>query len=264
MSFAALVLAGNRPSTCDVAALGGVSHKAVLPIAGTPMIERVIDTIARVPRIAKVSIAIEEPDLLRSVSGLSKHLESGFVHPIGAKPTPAQSALHGFEHLTTETGLPVILTTADNCLMTPEILSYFLDHLPEGADLTAALAVTDEVVSAYPDVRRTRLKFRDGQKSGCNLFACQTPKARNVIEFWRKVEDDRKKPLAMLGHLGYLTALRYLSNQLNLSQALQQLERRTHTKLATVKMPDPVAAIDVDTREDFYLAERILLARQSN
>lgn len=261
MNFTALVLAGNRSSSCEVAKLGNVSHKAFLPIAGIPMITRVIDTIASVSRIQQVGIVIEDADLLSSVDGLKKHLDSGYITTIAAKSSPAQSALHGVDQMTAWSGLPVVLTTADNCLMTPDIVNYFLDGLPENSDLTAALAVTEDVIRAYPDVRRTRLKFRDGQRSGCNLFACQTDGARRVIEFWRRIEQDRKNPLAMLKQLGYMTALRYASNKLSLPQALQQLERKTQTHLGIVEMNDPVAAIDVDTPEDFYLAERILFER---
>lgn len=263
MTYSALVLAGSRGPECAVAALGGVSHKALLPINGTPMIERVIATLVAVKAIDKVVVVIETPEILRDLPSLIPLLDSGYIQTLAAKPSPAQSALHGFEALGSGQNGPILMTTADNCLLTPEILQYFLGALTDGPDITAAVAKTDMVMEAYPQARRTRMRFRDGGQGGCNLFAFQTPQAKNIISFWRQVEQNRKSPLTMLRQLGVMTALRYLTNTLTLAQALQKLGKRTDTKLAVTDMPFAEAAIDVDTPDDFYLAEKILSERES-
>lgn len=260
MSWSALVLAGSRGPGCPVAALGGVSHKALLPIDGKPMIARVIEALAQVPRIDKVTVVIENPALLQEVAELGPHLENGYLQALAARPSPAQSTLAGVEALGTSG--PVLMTTADNVLMTPEIVDYFLDHLTEGADVTAAIARTDMVMQAYPEARRTRLRFRDGGVGGCNLFAFQTAQAQGIIRFWRLVEENRKSPLTMLRQLGLVTALRYVTNTLTLPQALDILGKRTGTRLAVIDMPYAEAAIDVDKTEDFDLAEKILKSRR--
>lgn len=264
MTYSALVLAGSRGQDCPVAALGGVSHKALLPIDGTPMIERVIGALTEVEDIDKVLVVIESPDILRNLPCLKTLMDSGYLQSLAAKPSPAQSALYGFEHLGAGQNGPILMTTGDNCLLTPEILHYFLDSLSEGSDITAAVAKTDMVLDAYPEARRTRMRFRDGGQGGCNLFAFQTPQAQNIIRFWRQVEENRKSPLTMLRQLGVLTALRYLTNTLTLAQALQKLSNRTETRLAVTQMPFAEAAIDVDSPEDFYLAEKILKARAND
>ncbi len=261
MTYSALVLAGSRGPDCPVAALGGVSHKALLPVDGTPMIGRVIATLTKVKDIDKVLVVIETPEILRALPGLTAVMDSGYLQTLKAMPSPAQSALHGFEHLGAGHTGPILMTTADNCLLTPEILNYFLGTLSDGSDITAAVAKTDMVMNAYPEARRTRMRFRDGGQGGCNLFAFQTPQAENIIRFWRQVEENRKSPLTMLRQLGVMTALRYLTNTLTLAQALQKLGDRTDTRLAVTQMPFAEAAIDVDSPEDFYLAEKILKAR---
>ncbi len=261
MRFSALVLAGSRGADCPVAALGGVSHKAILPILGIPMIERVIATLRAVPAIDRVTVMIEEPGLIRDLPGLAPDFAGGYLDVMPARPSPAQSALYGFEQMGHAQAAPILVTTADNCLMTPEMLDFFLDALPANADLIAATARVDMVEAAYPEVRRTRLRFRDGHRGGCNLFALQGRDAGRVIGFWRRVEQNRKHPLSMLRQIGAVTALRYLAGRLSLDQALKQLGRRTGARLAVVDMPFPEAAIDVDTAADFKLAERILAAR---
>lgn len=262
MSFSALVLAGSRGADCPVAALGGVSHKALLPILGTPMIERVVAALRAVPQIGHVTVMIEEPDLIRDLPGLQADIASSYLDTLPARSSPAQSALSGFDELGAARKAPILVTTADNCLLTPEMVNYFLNALSATADLTAATARTDMVQAAYPEARRTRLNFRDGGQGGCNLFALQTPEAARVIAFWRRVEENRKNPLAMLRQIGAGTALSYLAGRLTLDRALQQLGRRTGARLAVVDMPFAEAAIDVDKPEDFHLAERILAARR--
>lgn len=261
MTFSALVLAGSRGPDCPVAALGGVSHKALLPINGTPMVERTIAALTATAQIDKVTLVIEDPALVQDLPSLAPLLASGYLEIIDAKPSPAQSALHGFDSLGGASQRPVIMTTADNCLLTSEILGFFLDKLSAAADLTAATARTDMVKAAYPNARRTRMRFSDGGQGGCNLFALQTPNAAQVIRFWRQMEENRKKPLTMLRQLGPMTALRYLTNTLSLHQAVQKLGKQTKTRLATVDMPFAEAAIDVDSADDFDLAQQILTAR---
>lgn len=264
MTWSALVLAGSRGTGCPVAALGNVSHKALLPVHGKPMVERVVETLASLKEISRIAIVIEDPDLLRELPGLEPFFAKGILQTLAAKPSPAQSALYGFEQLGAAREGPILMTTADNCLLTPDILTHFLKALKEGADVTAAIAKTDMVTAAYPDARRTRLRFLDGSQGGCNLFAFQTPEAQRIIGFWRMIEENRKSPLTMLRKLGVMTAARYLTNTLTLSQAVAKLGKRTGTRLATVDMPFPEAAIDIDTPQDFYLVERILTARESD
>lgn len=264
MTRSALVLAGSRGPDCPVAALGNVSHKALVPIEGVPMIERVVETLTASQEFARILVSIEDPDLLGHVSGLKPHIDSGVLSAIRASATPALSTLDGFDELGAGRDGMILMTTADNCLLTPEILGFFLNALKVGPDVTAAVARTDMVKAAYPEARRTRMRFRNGGQGGCNLFALHTENARNIIRFWRKIEQNRKSPLTMLLQLGIGTALCYVLNLLTLAQALEKLGDRTRTKLANVDMPFAEAAIDVDSPEDYYLAEKILRARSAS
>ncbi|MEM7710960.1 MAG: nucleotidyltransferase family protein, partial [Pseudomonadota bacterium] len=203
MTWSALVLAGNRRPDCPVAGPAGVSHKALVPIGGRPMIERVLDALRATPAIGSIAVAIEDPDILAGLDG---------IRILSAAATPSLSALAGLEAL----DRPLLMTTADTPLVTPEILTHFLTRQPAGADATAGLARLDLVRAAYPDAIRTGLKFADGARSGCNLFAFHSPEAAQVLRFWRRVEENRKRPLAMLRQIGPLAALRYATGTLSL------------------------------------------------
>ena len=129
--------------------------------------------------------------------------------------------------------------------------------LLEGCDLVVALARYELVASAYPGVRRTALRLRDGGYCGCNLFAFLTPPARAAAAFWRRVEHQRKQPLRLITTLGWIAVFRYLTGQLSLGEGLARLSRRMGLSVEVVMLPFPEAALDVDTASDWTLVQTI-------
>jgi len=175
-----------------------------------------------------------------------------------AAPSPARSAAAALE----EFGAPLLVSTADHALLTPEMVGHFVSAVPRGVALAAALARSEVVLAAYPGTRRTWLRFRDGAFSGCILFLlAEAEGAARALAFWRRVEAERKRPLAMARLLGPLTLLRFALGRLTLRAALDALERRCGARLTAVEMPFADAAVDVDKPADLALAEAVLRAR---
>lgn len=255
----AIVLAGSRGPADPVAAAAGVSHKALAPVGGIPMLARVLGTLAEVPAITRVLVVIEHPDLVLAHPAFTPFVERGMLSVLPAAGSPSLSVLKALDE--TGAAFPCLVTTADHPLLTPAMVEHFLSRLPPGADAGAGLARSETIRAAYPDTRRTYLRFSDGAYSGCNLFALRTQAARSVVSFWRRVEQDRKKPWRMIRLLGSGTLLSFALGRLGLDDALDALGRRTATRLAVVDMPFADAAVDVDRPEDLALAEAILTRR---
>ncbi|MBO1075875.1 nucleotidyltransferase family protein [Roseomonas marmotae] len=248
----ALVLAGSRQGARDPMALAaGVSHKALLPVGGVPMLARVLAALRASPGIARIVVMIEAPE--RSLAGF----------PLGnALPRPAEgSPSRSVAAALAEFGAPLLVTTADHALLTPAMVGRFLADLPPGVDVAAGLARAETVLAAWPETRRTWLRFRDGRFSGCNLFWMGTARAGAVVDFWRQVEQQRKKPLSMVRLLGPWVLLRFALGLLSLPAVLAALGARTGTRLAAVELPFAEAAVDVDKPADLELAEAVLARR---
>ena len=126
-----------------------------------------------------------------------------------------------------------------------------------GGDVAVAVARRQTVLAAYPGTRRTAYRFRDGSYCSCNLFAFLTPASRQVPQFWRRVEAQRKHPLRVIRILGWTTVLRYLLGRLTLDGALGLLSARLGCTAGAVVLPYAEAAIDVDTVADWQDAGRI-------
>ena len=259
-SVTAIVLAGSRGPADPVAAAAGVSHKALAPVAGVPMLARVLATLAAVPRVGRTLVAIERPELLGAHPAFVPFLSGGAVTVLPAARTPSLSVLAALDAV--EAPFPCLVTTADHPLLTPEMVEHFWTRLPPDADAAAALARAETIRAAYPDSRRTYLRFKDGAYSGCNLFALRTPAARSAVGFWRRIEQERKRPWRMVRLLGPAHLLSFALGRLTLEAAVAALGRRTGAALAAVEMPFADAAVDVDRPEDLALAEAVLARRK--
>jgi GTP:adenosylcobinamide-phosphate guanylyltransferase len=249
----ALVLAGSRQGAADPMAMAaGVSHKALLPVAGVPMLQRVLTALRNSSGVGRIVVMIEAPERSLAAHPLDATV---LLRPAGA--SPSRSVAAALE----EFGTPLLVTTADHALLTPAMVARFLADVPDGADVAAGLARAEVVLAAWPNTRRTWLRFRDGRFTGCNLFWMGSARAAAVVRFWREVEQQRKKPAAMVRLLGPWILLRYVLGLLSLPAALAALGARTGARLATVELPFAEAAVDVDKPADLELAEAVLARR---
>jgi hypothetical protein len=130
-----------------------------------------------------------------------------------------------------------------------------------GADVVVGIAPYAAVRELFPGMRKTLLRFRDGDYCGCNLFAFLTADGRAIAELWREVESARKTPWRVIGLIGWGAVLRYRLGWLSLDQAMALLSRRTGLKVVAVRLPFGEAAVDVDSLADHAQVEERLRAR---
>lgn len=248
MTWNALILAGSRGAEDPVAVAAGVRHKAFAPLAGRPMIEHVIATMRAVPDIGTIFVSIETD---------AQALPEG-VFRLDASASPAGSVLAALERL----DIPLLVTTADNPLLTAAALSAFLhDAAASGADIAAGVCPRARVEQAGNPGRRTYLRFRDGDVSGCNLFALNTGQARKAVDFWRLLETERKRPWRMALRIGIGTLLGYALRLLDRAGAARKLGKAAGCAACLVTVEDIHAAHDVDKISDLHFAERCLSGR---
>ncbi|WP_029605829.1 nucleotidyltransferase family protein [Kozakia baliensis] len=247
MTLPTLVLAGSRDGAQDpLAHLGGVAHKALLPIVGTPMILRVLNTLRATPGLGPMAVSIENPDAIRPLIGDAMILPTA--------KGPSGSVAIALERL----GAPLLVTTADHPLLRTEWIAQFLMEAEGKWDLAVAVANRTVIERDVPGTKRTYIRLRDLQFSGCNLFWLGTIKARRVVELWQKLERDRKKPWRMAATLGWGILLRAVTGRLTRDALYRRIEKLTGAKVLLIELSDGRAAVDVDKPSDLALVEKIL------
>lgn len=237
-----------------MAAAAGLSHKALLPVGDAPMLVRVLRTLHSCPQIERVVVSGE-----RATEMLGAYPEGRAT----LARTAAQSASQSVVAILDEFGPSLLVTTADHALLTPAMVSHFLAGAADDADVVAGVARASIVEAAYPETSRTWLRFRGARITGCNLFLLQTRRARSMLSFWQRVEQERKRPLAIARLIGPIALLSYACRRSTLPDMLGRLGRRAGVTLATVDMPFAEAAIDVDRPDDLALVRRIVSSRDA-
>ncbi len=260
-SFTAIVLAGDRGPNDPLAEAAGACCKALVEIEGTPMVLRVLDTLAASKSIRKRILSGPEKRWLADKSGFEQLINSGEVSWLAPQPTPSTSAYQAMQTLQDER--PVLITTADHPLLTAEIVDYFCTHSQtQQLDVAVGLCEYERIRTAFPGIKKTVMKFRGGNYCGCNLFAFLTSDARRLADDWRQVESERKNPLRIIRLLGWYSVLRYLTGSLTLENALQRLSKKLGLRIGAVILPFPEAAVDVDTVADRLLVQKTLQAEK--
>ena len=258
--FAALVLAGRRGPSDALADEREVSHRALLPVAGVPMLLRVLRALQTSPSVGDIRLSIDSPEALEGVPELAKELEEGRLALHQSLNSPSRSVAHALGESST---LPMLVTTADHALLTPEIVEHFAAAARDSdADALVGVVARSVLKAAYPDSPRTYVPLRGEAWSGANLFAFRTPRARRAAEFWVRAERHRKRPWRLLGAVGPSAAARFALGRLDLDGACQQLSRACGCRVRALPLPFPEAAIDVDHAADVELATRILETRE--
>jgi len=248
--FTALVLAASRGPEDPVAKSEGVSHKALVDIHGSTMLQRVINALAASEAVGRISVTIDDPSILSALDGPE-------VHATPLAETPGASVLAGAASL--EDPYPLLVTTGDHALLTPEMVDRFCaDTLATGADVAAGLASAEVILRDQPETQRTFLKFRDGRFSGCNLFAILNPRGLNAPEFWSQIEHNRKKPWRLVSSFGISALVLFALRRLTLDQAFTRAGQRFDAQAAPILLPWSNAAIDVDRPADLELVRKIL------
>ena len=256
--FSTLVLAADRTAHDPVASRAGTACKAIVPIGGTPMIIRVLDALEASEMVGKIVVCGPPASVLPGCPELQQRIESGRVTWLPNLDSPSRSANSGLAQM--DHDAPVLLTTADHALLTPAIIRYFLrESCTMDSDATVGVVKHADVAAAFPGAKRTVIRLRDGGFCGCNLYAFFNHRGRDLVSFWQRAEDLRKRPWRLIAQvLGPGAVLSYLLGVLTLDQALNAVSGRVGVKVRTVILPYPQAGVDVDKVEDMLLVESIL------
>ena len=256
--WTAIILAGQRPEGDPMAAYCHVTYKALIPINGQTMLERVTRALIGSADIGRIVVLAQSPEELKA--GLSPDLAMQERISFIASDNGIATSIHNIIG-SDIAPWPVLVTTADNALLTGEILDHFF-RAHDGQDVAVAVVERKTMLAAYPDARRTWLKFRGGAYSGANLFALHNDAAKTAVAFWSAVEKDRKKGWKIFAHFGPRLLLRALSRTIGFSEAMGTAGQRMGLRAGPIILPIAEAAIDVDKPDDLALVTGILERRE--
>ena len=248
--WTAFLLAGSRPKGDPLAQSMMLGHKALIPVAGEPMVLRPLRALLDSPEVGNVIVLTQDPADLRPVlpddERISIRASSGTI----AQTIAERLADHAAE-------FPVLVATADHALLDPAMIAEFTAKA-QGADLAIAVVESRPLLARFPQTKRTWIGFKGGRYSGANLFAFGSNKVLPAVGRWGAVEQVRMKGWRLLAALGPALLLGAVLKLRTIHESAAAIGGKLGITIRIVEMSKPVAAIDVDKPVDHALVEDII------
>lgn len=256
MAAKILVLAGRRSATLDpLAEAAGVTHKCLVPVQGEAMVGRVLRTAADAWPDAELFLSVED------FAAVAEEPTVARLHAQG-RLTPVEAQFHIVDSVVAAsrvTGFPLIITTADNVLMTREVLHRLAAQGAMGeADAIVVMAEKQDILAAHPDGQRRFYEMKGGGYSNCNLFWLGSEKALKATESFREGGQFAKHPKRIVKAFGLLNLLRFRFGLSTLDGMFRHISRRFGVRVRPMVVTDGRLAIDVDNERTHRVAEEIL------
>lgn len=258
----ALVMAGKRSGTLDpLAERAGVSQKSVVPVGGKPMIEHVTQALAACERVAQIRVVAHEPDEIAAIPSIAALQDEGRLIFRPGAFNLVDSVFSGAEGAT----FPLLITTSDNCLVTAEGYTEFVEKcLAAEAGAAAALARKEDVIAADPEGQKKFYEFSDGGYSNCNTYWIGSRETLSAAEILRSGGQFVKYPGRIAKAFGLMNLIRFHFGWGDKERLFTQISRRFGYKLVPVVLSNGEFAIDVDEPRSFAITEKLLARREAD
>lgn len=255
-----LILAGQRLGRVDpLAAKYGLEHKCLVPLLGRPLIAYVLDAVDAAFPGARIIVSINDPQALDAEPEARRYFEEGRLVTVASAKNLLESVIAAAAG---DVSYPLLVTTGDNVLITPEALQGFHKFaLEQGADGAAMFARKEDILAAHPEGQPRFWKFRDGEFSGCNTFWLKDAGAFSVAEIFRGGGQFLKFPKRFIAAFGLSNLIGFRLNLFTVDRMLARVSRRFGRKVVVQVATEGALAIDVDTEFSHLVAERILKQR---
>ncbi|WP_076073129.1 NTP transferase domain-containing protein [Sphingomonas montana] len=256
----AIVMAGRREGSIDpLAAAAGLADKCLVPVAGRPMIDHVIAALGDTPTIGRIIVSINDPALLDAVPAARALIDAGRLVAVRARHNLVDSLFAAIEGQ----AFPVLVTTADNVLLTPGAIATIGAAGMAAGETSVAVAFTRRasVLAAHPDGQRRFYRFRDDSYSNCNAYWIGSPAALAVAEVFRSGGQFAKHPIRIFRALGFYNLIAFRFGLGTIDGAFGRFSRRFGFPIRPVILDDGAVAIDVDNARTLGVAEAIFATR---
>lgn len=253
-----IVLAAQRAGMIDpLAQRFGLSHKALIPVAGKPLITYVLKTLSDHDGVGKIVISSER-DIFGALRAVC--LDTGVSLDKVANAASADNLADSVIAAASDYDGPIVITTADNALLTSSSIDAMLAAL-DHSEVAIAMARKTDVFSAHIEGQRRFYRFRDDEYSNCNLYAMRDASALAAAEVFRGGGQFARKVGRVVEAFGIVNLILMRFAMLDLGSAMDRIARRIGRSIAPVILSDGSQAIDVDNDRTLRCVEEIMLAR---
>lgn len=241
-SIVAVVTAGWSPKPDDpLAEFTQGQTKALIPIAGKPMVAHVVDALAASRYVQHIVVVALDPSA-----------QVQFLAPVEYVPDAGgllANAEAGIQ--CAQTHYPdsdaILLSSSDVPTITPSIVDTFLEEcFRTDHDLYYSIVERSVMETRFPGAGRSYVHLRDGDFSGGDLMLIRPSLAFSQRELWQSLARARKSPLRQARMFGLWPFFKLVIRRLSLSDAEERACKVLNLRGRAIPFPYPEVGMDVD------------------
>ena len=215
--------------------------KALLDIAGKPMIQWVLNALSGASSVERVVIVGLGPE-----SGVtcSKPLiflpnQGAMIENVRAGVKAVMEANPAAHH--------ILAVSSDIPAITPEMIDWAVNITTQTDEDIYYNVITRQVMeSRYPGSKRSYIRLKDYELCGGDMNVIRAQTAVGNEELWKRIIDARKNALKQAALLGFDTLFQLLFHSITLEDAIKKVCKRLGIKGRAILCPYAEIGMDVD------------------
>jgi GTP:adenosylcobinamide-phosphate guanylyltransferase len=254
----AIVTAGGIPQPEDpLYTYSQGDSKALIDIAGKPMIQWVLDALSDAKLVDNVIIIGLSPK-----SGLTCKKPMHFLSNQGRMLANIVVGVNKSLELNKKNKY-VLIVSSDIPALKSEMVDWLIETSMETRDdLYYGVCPKDVMEARFPGSRRTYTPLKDMAVCGADINISHVRNATEHLEMWEQLIGTRKSPLKQAGIIGLGTLLALFLRQLTLEDAVRRVSERVGIKGRAIVWSHAEPCMDVDKPHQLELLREDLAKRQ--
>src|SRR5215213_802326 len=247
----AIVTAGGIPRPEDP--LYNYSHgdsKALIDVAGKPMIQWVLDALGNAKKVDNVIIIGLSPK-----SGVTCKKPIYYVSNIVAGVDKVLELNKRSKY--------VLIVSSDIPTLKSEMVDWLIDTCMETKDdLYYGVCPKDVMEARFPGSKRTYTHLKDMDVCGADMNLTNVRMTTEHLDMWESLIGSRKSPLKQASVIGFGTLFALFTRQLTLEDAVNRVSDRIGIKGRAIVWPYAEPCMDIDKPSQLELLREDLEKQQ--
>lgn len=238
----AIVLAGGIPQPDDpLYTYSNGDAKALIDVAGKPMIQWVLDGLGDSKRVRNVIVIGLSPK-----SGVTCKKPVYFLSNQGRMLANVVAGVNKALELDRKTQY-VLVVSSDIPALKPEMVDWLVDACMETKDdLYYGICPREVMEARFPGSKRTYTRLKDIELCGADINITHVRMATEHLDLWESLIGTRKSPLRQARLIGLGTLFRVFTRSITLNDLAKEVSQRIGIKGRVIVWSHAEACMDVD------------------